>query len=719
MGLKIHQSMFSKKNIRASLVTLVVLTEVLFFVLSHRIVDEANSDIEITEQSIGGIDGSQPLLEMLRLNGLYRGLCTGELIKESDFRLASESCVFAKNNAQQQLLSSAFDFDRELWRKAADESDPLRFFELVNEWNSVVTSKLDQIYRESGLTLNPDPSRHSLAEMYSILLPRLVDKTGIIRGQQALLKAQILDNDAFIESKTLVNELQSGVRRALQLLASTSEYDDLKLRFNKIAANLQQYSKDLEASYSGKRVELDTDKDLSSLFLQGTEIINDLSLFADEVESQLKLEFEEGLRLQESALFNKYLILLLVQTTLILIYIQLFWLIRAQEDAVQRAEISASGMADSVRELREAQSKQAQMFSIVSHELRTPLSSTKMIYDDICIETLDEYGPMLRGNNDAVLAILDDLRMVIDPSKAKDNKTSNAKPAAIVEQTLKSLHSLLERQGVQAHLSYDTLSGQEMLFNTGALRQIVTNLVKNAAIHSEGANIWVTLSGFEDTPAKASMVLRIEDDGKGIPDDQKHELFNAFSRGDTKADGTGLGLFIIRELVDMLGCDITCFDSERGGVGFEFRCKLEFYSKGLDQAAKPEFSASQLEAALKGKRILFAEDQLTIQMLTKSTLTKAGASVAVCDNGVAAMKAFKLDQYDLVLTDAMMPEMDGYQLCVALRGAGFEGPIIAVTAATIGDEQERLLQSGANKVLSKPLPLKELKEYLLTWESQQ
>ena len=715
MGESRLYSMFNKINIRASLVTLVVLTEVLFYVLSNRIVDAANADIEIAKQSIGGIDGSKPLLEMLHLNGLYRGLCAAELINESHVRMISESCVLAKNNAQQQLLSSAFDLDRELWRKAAEESDPLRFYESVNEWNSLVTSKLDQIYRVSGLIIDPDPSRHSLAEMYSILLPRLVDKTGIIRGQHAFMKAQILGHDVFNESKTLVHELQSRVKRSLQLLTSNGEYDDLKLRFIKIAANLQRYTKDLEASHSGKRAELVTDKDLNDLFLQGTEIINDLASFADEVESQLKFEFGERLRLHESALFNKYMILLLVQVTLISIYLKLFWLIRTQAEAVQRAEMSASALAVSVRELREERVNQAQMLSVVSHELRTPLASTDMIYKELDQNNLDQYLPTLKANSETVLSIMDDLRMVIRPDQIQVKERTTDLPALVIDRTLLSLANLAEQHEIKTHLSFDALSKQKMRFSTSALRQVVTNLTKNAILHSGGKNVWVGVQTSLNQSDKARVTVSIEDDGMGISPDFRETMYEAFSRGNTSADGTGLGLYIIKELAAALDGNIEYFESSRGGAGFKLVAELEL--PAVEKTPEPpKFTEEQLNQTLSGKRVLFAEDQLTIQMLTKNVLTKAGAEVAVASNGQIAMEAYSEARPEIVITDAMMPEMDGYQLSSRLREDGYTGPIIAVTAATIGDERDRLIAAGADVVLSKPMNIDELKLALANWE---
>lgn len=96
-------------------------------------------------------------------------------------------------------------------------------------------------------------------------------------------------------------------------------------------------------------------------------------------------------------------------------------------------------------------------------------------------------------------------------------------------------------------------------------------------------------------------------------------------------------------------------------------------------------------------------------MLTKNVLTKAGAEVTVTSNGQLAIEAYSEASPDIVITDAMMPELDGYQLSSQLREEGYTGPIIAVTAATIGDERDRLIAAGADVVLPKPMSIDELK----------
>ncbi|NVK00769.1 MAG: response regulator, partial [Oceanospirillaceae bacterium] len=116
-----------------------------------------------------------------------------------------------------------------------------------------------------------------------------------------------------------------------------------------------------------------------------------------------------------------------------------------------------------------------------------------------------------------------------------------------------------------------------------------------------------------------------------------------------------------------------------------------------------------IPVALQGKRILFAEDQKTLQLLTSKVLKDAGAEVVVCDNGKQALDAFRAGEFDIVLTDLMMPEMSGDELIRHIRADGFTGQVVALTAAIIGKETEQLMEAGADAVLNKPLDIHDMK----------
>jgi signal transduction histidine kinase/ActR/RegA family two-component response regulator len=366
--------------------------------------------------------------------------------------------------------------------------------------------------------------------------------------------------------------------------------------------------------------------------------------------------------------------------------------------------------------INEQSQKQTQMFSIIGHELRTPLSSMKMMEEAMDLRNIGEYGANICESTDAVLNIVDDLRTVINPDKAHQAQAVVDSPFDVLSRTTRSLEGLYEQQGVEVVVSSNQLSHSLCKFNAQALRQKITNLTKNAAIHADADKVWVDLQAQPRGDDKIDLTLIVEDDGKGIPEGLREAVFGAFSRGDTRADGTGLGLYITRELAEKLGGTVEYFESEKGGAGFrvEFTLDLHLDAIGHEQ----ELNESVIPVALQGKRILFAEDQKTLQLLTSKLLKDAGAEVVVCDNGKQALEAFRAGEFDIVLTDLMMPEMSGDELIRHVRADGFTGQVVALTAAIIGKETDVLLEAGADAVLNKPLDIHEMKRTIAVLENK-
>ena len=377
--------------------------------------------------------------------------------------------------------------------------------------------------------------------------------------------------------------------------------------------------------------------------------------------------------------------------------------------------VTLEQLKGSVDELKQTREKQALMLSVVSHELRTPLSSSHMIFNHLDPTNLEQYLPTLRASSENMLSIMDDLRMVIQPDTVHANGETMDSPAHVIERTLASLTHLASFHNVTVHVSFDALAAEKYSVNVAGLRQIVTNLTKNAILHAEASAVWVSATATRHATASTELIVCIEDDGKGISEAFQQTMFEAFSRGETKGEGTGLGLYVINEQTKTLNGEIAYFTTPKGGAGFKLTVNLEAESE-QDDTNEPTYSEQVLTQTLAGKTVLFAEDQLTIQMLTKNVLTKAGAEVTVASNGQQAIEAFSRAIPDIVITDAMMPEMNGYELTARLREEGYIGPIIAVTAATIGDERDRLIAAGADVVFPKPINLDELKLALADWE---
>ena len=351
------------------------------------------------------------------------------------------------------------------------------------------------------------------------------------------------------------------------------------------------------------------------------------------------------------------------------------------------------------RELETLLERQRSMFAILGHELRTPTAAINMLAGDTASPKallLDQIHDVSEG----LLTVLEDLRVVIAPDRAAEYKPVSKSPKDIIERAIAPLSPLAHRQGIsleiRSHLDESNYQIHEQL-----LRQSVTNLVKNAIVHSQGTQIQVNFAmNTEQTEVK----FIVEDDGTGLPSQMIETMYEPFVKGDNSTEGSGIGLFVAKEMAERMQGELTYSQSALGGAKFT----LTFPVK-RSQQAEPR---AAIRADLTGLRVLLAEDDLLIRTLTHQTLGRAGAQVTVAEDGKVALAKFESGQFDLVLTDIMMPELDGFGLTRAIRRQDQRTPIIALTAAVLGEETDRIQDLGATAVLPKPIDLNRLMETL-------
>ena len=275
-------------------------------------------------------------------------------------------------------------------------------------------------------------------------------------------------------------------------------------------------------------------------------------------------------------------------------------------------------------------------------------------------------------------------------------------PARLIERAINPLKPLLQSQGVSLEFSVQATGKYE--FHAQALRQILTNLVKNAAVHSDGARIAVRFF-VEESAAEIFGQLVVEDDGVGIPAHKLSQLMRPFEAGQ-ESMGSGLGLYITSELAKVAKGDLVHSDAPLGGACFT-------YTFGMNSVVCQRVVQTHEVSSLQGLQILLAEDDVLIGTLTQKQLGAAGAQVTWAKNGKEALEAFQQGSFNVVVTDLMMPELDGLGLIKALRAdLGCDLPVIAVTAAVIGEETDELIRSGASDVISKPISVDKLCESL-------
>ncbi|NRP95266.1 Sensor protein EvgS precursor [Marinobacterium sp. xm-g-59] len=373
-----------------------------------------------------------------------------------------------------------------------------------------------------------------------------------------------------------------------------------------------------------------------------------------------------------------------------------------EEHKAKEKAVSAS------QKLLAEQERQKQMYAVIGHELRTPAASLQMMLDDLEEgETLD--NALVGSNIEHLLGVIDTLRAVAQPERMAQAAFKDVVIDEILTAQVANLSGLAERSGVELTANLTSLTSDTVHIQSSLLRQVTANLIKNAIIHSGGDKVHLHASSELKGDHTKALTIRISDNGKGISDSKIDTLFEAYQRGDTNAEGTGLGLFVCKEIVALMGGDLHYETSEQGGAEFVIELVVNL-SKQTSETPVP------IDNPLEGKRVLMAEDNNVIQMLTAKMLKKQGASVVVNSDGQQALDAYAEGAFDLVLSDIFMPELDGYGLVKGLRERGYTGPIVGLTAATIGAETDLMLEAGADIVISKPIELAKLQAFLIEYD---
>jgi signal transduction histidine kinase/CheY-like chemotaxis protein len=378
----------------------------------------------------------------------------------------------------------------------------------------------------------------------------------------------------------------------------------------------------------------------------------------------------------------------------------------------QKEEADRMRTVAETEKLRATQSEKVkeQFLANMSHEIRTPMNAiTGMI--DILIRnehpaSQDQYLDAIKQSSENLLVILNE---ILDLSKLEAGKMEPEKipfePVKILHNVQNILHFKAEEKGLKLMLKTDKNIPGIVCGDPTHLHQIILNLASNAIKFTHKGR--VTMEAFAKTVSDGKVILqfKIIDTGIGIPDDKIDQVFEVFTQGDTdttrKYGGTGLGLTICKRLVDLHQGSITV-ESEIN-KGSTFHVEMPF---GL-MDEKEEQSPRELNIISQDLNILLVEDNAFNVIIAKDVLESSipGVKIDVAENGEIAIAKVKTTEYDLILMDIQMPEMDGYDATRIIRqmnGSKSSIPIIAMTANVMKAEVDRCYEAGMNAYISKP-----------------
>lgn len=366
-------------------------------------------------------------------------------------------------------------------------------------------------------------------------------------------------------------------------------------------------------------------------------------------------------------------------------------------------------LGDALAELSDQQNRQTEIFSIVSHELRTPASVISMLVEELDAgASWDEMGPRMRAVSEQLLSVLADMRQTVRPEENLPVRIETVRPSEIAETVRNTFLLMADTKGVEIGLDLSPLAWMPRMTDRVRLVQAISNLVKNAILHSDCGRIIISYVE-EEGPVG---LWRVMDDGLGVPEAARATLFEPFRRGDglrtARTDGSGLGLYVTKSSIELLGGTVAYVPDPSGGSIFELRVPMTVPA----EAEAPATPVSPDKKPGQRGRILMAEDSELIGELLVARLNRLFEEVVWVKNGADALAAYTVIQPDVVLTDLFMPEMGGDDLTSTLRERGADCLIIGMTAAAIGDERTRFEEAGTDLVLTKPVSTKQLLEVL-------
>ncbi len=388
-----------------------------------------------------------------------------------------------------------------------------------------------------------------------------------------------------------------------------------------------------------------------------------------------------------------------------------------------------------------ANQAKSEFLANMSHEIRTPAAAV-IGYTDMLLDPTfppDEWGETIksiRRNGQHLLSILND---ILDLSKVESGKLEFEKIRYPLPELLQELDELL---GVRAKdckinlkLTRTTAVPRTVLIDPTRLRQVLINLIGNALKFSEpGSDVVIRLSAHSGaTPGQVELKVEIEDKGIGMSPDQLARLFQPFQQADSstsrKYGGTGLGLQISRRLIESMGGSIDVTSELGQGSRFTLTIPAEITADdrnapwiapvdGVAQgAAAAESAAATTEYAEPRSRsgqVLVVEDGADNRLVILFWLKRLGITdVTVAVDGLKALEAVRdHGEFDLILMDMQMPQMDGYEATRRLRANGYTRPIVAITAHSLKEVTQKSLDAGCNAFVTKPVTIQLLGETL-------
>lgn len=397
-------------------------------------------------------------------------------------------------------------------------------------------------------------------------------------------------------------------------------------------------------------------------------------------------------------------------------------------DDITQLEANKEQLRVSRDEAQAANRAKSQFLANMSHEIRTPINAILGFTDvlkrgfDVDMQHRQQYLKTIYTSAEHLLSLIND---ILDLSKIESGRYELEKIHCSPLQILHDVVDVLRVKAVEKELklSFDFEGSipEHILSDPTRIRQVLTNLIANAIKFTETGGVHVSMRLQADGEQEPRLHFDVIDTGVGLSEEAQRTIFHAFMQADTsvtrKYGGTGLGLTISRNLASSLGGALTVESEQGKGSTFHFSIATGPISQTslLDHEQATE-ALKSMKSALKrnshfifpAANILVVDDAEANRELMQLILERQGLHVFLASNGKEAIEICNQHTIDVIFMDMQMPVMDGYTATRQLRKTGWNKPIVALTANAFSGDEEKCINAGCSRFVTKPISMDEL-----------
>jgi CheY-like chemotaxis protein/two-component sensor histidine kinase len=356
----------------------------------------------------------------------------------------------------------------------------------------------------------------------------------------------------------------------------------------------------------------------------------------------------------------------------------------------------------------------SQFVSTVTHEIRTPLYGIIGLINLL----IEEHKELKNNQKIKSLSFSANYLLMLINDILQTNKLDNKNLALdsnkfSIEQVIKKIINSLQYLGKQNNnkieLTLDDNFPKYVYGDKTKFVQVIMNLITNALKFTNNGLVEINVKIINQTEKDINIQICIKDNGIGIDENEQKLIFNKFiqlNRKQTDYQGTGLGLYIVKNLVEILNGKITLESKENAGT--EVYLDLNFGLKPDENAIILEKVSKKSNKTSQPIKVLIVEDNKINQLITKKIIEKNNLTATVVDGGFQAIKELETSKHDIILMDINMPEMDGFETAIRIKKTNPNMPIIALTASAVNEIKNKISQSEIDEVIIKPFDEKEL-----------